>query len=472
MLLNNRYQVLRSLGSGGFGETFLAEDTQMPSLRRCVIKQLKPVLNNPQIYQLIQERFGREAVVLEELGGNSDQIPSLYAYFQLNEQFYLVQEYVEGDTLTTKIQKQKLFTESSVRDILTSLLLVLEYVHNGGIIHRDIKPDNIILRHRDDKPILIDFGAVREIMGTVINSQGSAATSIIIGTPGYMSSEQAAGRPVYSSDLYSLGMTAIYLLTGKKPQELEVNPISGELIWKQYALDVSPVMTGIIDKVIGYHPKERFTSAREMLQALESEVVTPVAPTVPYTPQVQDTQPPSFAVSSASTSTNVATKDSSPSVKQFGSGGNKEILIGSLIIGSLIGASVIIGFVLNRSPQPAFQSNTSTPIQQSDTISQIPQTPKLNLDDYSWISQRLVKNADLDGKNGFELDIMRNSIFARHGRRFRTIELQKYFDAQPWYRPQYLPENFPIKLLSDLEMQNVEFIARYQDRYNKRYFPK
>lgn len=481
MLLNNRYQVLRSLGSGGFGETFLAEDTQMPSLRRCVIKQLKPVLNNPQIYQLIQERFGREAAVLEELGGNSDQIPSLYAYFQLNEQFYLVQEYVEGDTLTTKVKKQKLFTESSVRDILTSLLLVLEYVHNQGIIHRDIKPDNIILRHRDGRPVLIDFGAVREIMGTVINSQGSAATSIIIGTPGYMSSEQAAGRPVYSSDLYSLGMTAIYLLTGKKPQELEVNPISGELIWKQYALDISPVMTGIIDKVIGYHPKERFASAREMLEALQSEA-TPIAPTVPYIPQLGDTQVPSFAVSSPSTSTNdpannsattnSATKDSSPSVKQFESSKNKEILIGSIIIGSLIGASIIIGFVLNRSPQPEFQSKISTPIQQSDTKSQTPQTPKLSLDDYSWLSQRLVKNADLDGKNGFELDIMRNSIFARHGRRFRTIELQKYFDAQPWYPPQYLPGDFPIELLSDVEMQNVEFIAAYQDRYNKRYFTK
>ncbi len=103
MLLNSRYQIIRTLGSGGFGETFLAEDTQMPSQRRCVIKQLKPIENNPQIYQLVQERFAREAAILEELGGVSEQIPTLYAYFSLEEKFYLVQEWVEGDTLTGKV---------------------------------------------------------------------------------------------------------------------------------------------------------------------------------------------------------------------------------------------------------------------------------------------------------------------------------------------------------------------------------
>ena len=160
-LLNNRYRVIRTLGKGGFGETFLAEDTHMPSGRSCVIKQLQPNTNDPQVYQLIQERFQREAAILEELGAGSSQIPQLYAYFAEAGQFYLIQELVEGITLGDWLQQQGIQKESSVQEILVSLLPVLSYVHNKGIIHRDIKPENIILRSTDRQPVLIDFGAVR-----------------------------------------------------------------------------------------------------------------------------------------------------------------------------------------------------------------------------------------------------------------------------------------------------------------------
>ncbi|HEY9297219.1 MAG TPA: serine/threonine-protein kinase, partial [Phormidium sp.] len=211
--LNNRYQIIQALASGGFGQTFLAEDTHLPSRRRCVIKQLKPIANNAQVYQLTKQRFQREATILEKLGESHDQIPQLYAYFEENQEFYLVQELIEGETLTPQVQKQGKLSARTVQKILLDILPILDFIHSQGIIHRDIKPDNIILRQRDSKPVLIDFGALKETMMTMANSQGNPTHSMVIGTPGFMPSEQAAGKPIYSSDLYSVGLTAIYLLT-------------------------------------------------------------------------------------------------------------------------------------------------------------------------------------------------------------------------------------------------------------------
>lgn len=270
-LLNNRYQIISALGSGGFGETFLAEDTQMPSRRRCVIKKLKPVTGDPETYQLIQERFGREATVLEQLGEKHPQIPKLYAYFEFNGEFYLVQEFISGETLTNIVQKNGQFSDRQVRDLLTSLLPVLEFIHQQKILHRDIKPDNIIFRQSDGLPVLIDFGAVKETMNTVVTSSGSGVPSIVIGTPGFMPSEQAAGRPVYSSDLYALGMTGIYLLTGKMPQELETDSRTGQLLWRNYAPQVSPNLALVLERATRFNPGDRYRTASEMLNALQPQ---------------------------------------------------------------------------------------------------------------------------------------------------------------------------------------------------------
>lgn len=609
MLLNNRYRIIKTLGSGGFGETYLAEDTQMPSQRRCVIKQLKPIQNNPQIYQLVQERFQREAAILEELGSTSDQIPSLYAYFQFNDQFYLVQELIEGNTVTEKIQQNGILSENAVREILLSLLPVLEYVHSKRIIHRDIKPDNIILRHHDGKPVLIDFGAVRESMGTVVNSQGNPTSSIIIGTPGFMPSEQASGRPVYSSDLYSLGLTAIYLLTGKIPQELPTEPNLGNILWRHFAPHLNINFGDILDKAIAYHPKERFTSAREMLTALQT-LSNSVVPAFASTPTV-------IATSSSLSPQNTIAYNNVQNSHQNTPGGR--IILASIIASGLIGASIIIGFAINKSPLPVESSNnkntsvSSSPSQENQKISLsknihntinyespvpqssaktetnnqqlsnsstlnnsiyfvadstfsdlqpatrkaenlqakgysqagifwIPDYPNLsgkplyevyanrfsdltncinflktygkvnadaycllaskdantspnrvffkeisnvsisntspinttnaNTNNYFWISQRRVTEADLAGKDGYELDIMRNTVFAVNGRRFDTPGLQEYFNQQSWYNPRYSPKQFPINLLSKLEQQNVEYIAKYQDSNNLRHFKK
>jgi serine/threonine protein kinase, bacterial len=268
--LNNRYQVIQILAEGGFGQTFLAEDTYMPSRRRCVIKQLKLINNDPQAYQIIQQRFEREAATLEYLGEHNIQIPKLYAYFLENGQFYLVQEWIQGQTLRDVVTAKGYENETLVREIIISLLSVLDYVHSQGIIHRDIKPDNIILRSHDSKPVLIDFGAVKETIRSTVGVQGNPTHSIVIGTPGYMPSEQAVGRPVYATDIYSLGLTAIYLLTGKNPIELQSNPQTGEILWQQDATHVSPAFASILSQAIEPQASDRFNTAREMLCALQS----------------------------------------------------------------------------------------------------------------------------------------------------------------------------------------------------------
>jgi serine/threonine protein kinase, bacterial len=270
-LPNDRYQIIRKLGAGGFGDTFLAEDTHMPSRRLCVVKCLRPVQANPQINQLVQDRFQREAAILEALGSSHRQIPMLYAYFygQTDNQFYLVQEWVDGHTLGAVARQQGKLGEAEVRKILVALLPVFAYIHSQGIIHRDVKPENIILRQADQQPVLIDFGAVRETMTAGVNAQGKTTQTIVIGTPGYMASEQSVGRPTFSSDLYSLGMTAIYLLTGKQPHDFENNLHTTDILWQADAQEVSPELQYILSKAISFNPRDRYQTAQELLSALQ-----------------------------------------------------------------------------------------------------------------------------------------------------------------------------------------------------------
>ena len=266
-LLNNRYRILKVLGAGGFGITSVAEDTHLPSQRRCVVKELKPSTDDPRILQIIRERFQKEAATLEMLGQASRQIPGLYAYFAENERFYLVQELVDGPTLTQFVAECGPLGEEEAKRLLTSLLTLLDYVHGQGIIHRDIKPDNILIRRQDNLPVLIDFGAVKETVTSTLDSAGRATASIVIGTPGFIPLEQAAGRPLFSSDLYSLGLTVIFLLTGKVPQEI-TNQATGAISWMERASGVSPQFAAILNRAIEPDARVRFRSAREMLDVL------------------------------------------------------------------------------------------------------------------------------------------------------------------------------------------------------------
>jgi serine/threonine-protein kinase len=278
-LLNNRYRVLRLIGSGGCGQTFLAEDTHLPSRHKCVVKILKPATNDPGAQSIISERFHREAAILEKLGRACRQIPVLYAHFSEGSEFYLVQEWVEGRNLLEWVAQYGVFTEKQVIEFLSQMLSIIKFTHSEGIIHRDIKPENIMI---NDHGIffLIDFGAVKEVMTTVVSSFGTPSGSIIIGSQGYMPIEQATGRPVFASDLYCLGLTAIFLLTGKSPQEL-MSLSTGEILWKPYVSTLNPGLVGLLEKAIENNYLNRYRSAQEMLDALMLATPKPKVAPIP-----------------------------------------------------------------------------------------------------------------------------------------------------------------------------------------------
>ena len=374
-LLNNRYRVLQTLGGGGFSNTFLAEDTYLPSSKRCVIKQLKPVTNDSQTYKLVQERFQREAAVLEDLGEGSNQIPKLFAYFSEAGQFYLVQEYIEGDTLTKKVEKRGVLSENEVKQILVSLLPVLDYVHSRHMIHRDIKPDNIISRNRDGLPVLIDFGAVKEAMNTVVNDPRNSAPSMVIGTPGFMPSEQAGGRPTYASDLYSLGLTAVFLLTGKMPQELETDARTGEFIWRRHAPNINSNLAMVIDQAIRFNARDRFANATAMLNALQSSPSSNAAASEMATvavapgglPHPGNRPSPPVANSSPQQTVPVG---SNPVIPKPGSN-RKPLIIGALVAAGLLLGAIAIALGLRRSPDPSNQvASSSAPTSEQPTTQQ------------------------------------------------------------------------------------------------------
>ncbi|MEQ8998345.1 MAG: serine/threonine-protein kinase [Coleofasciculus sp. B1-GNL1-01] len=344
-LLNNRYRILQTLGAGGFGNTFLAEDTYMPSGRKCVIKQLKPMTHDPQTYQQVKERFQREAAVLEELGENNSQIPRLFAYFSESGQFYLVQEWIEGDTLTQIVDREGRLNDGQVKAILLSLLPVLDYVHSCHIVHRDLKPDNVIVRRRDGLPVLIDFGAVKEAIKTVVHSQANTTPSIVIGTPGFMAAEQAAGRPRYASDLYSLGLIAVFLLTGKLPQTLETDTRTGEILWRRDAPDCHSHLATVIDQAIRFHPRDRFADAKEMLDALNAHPTTIATPTLSLSSSsepVPSTRKPAVPPTVPIRRKSLQAEEEQPS-RRFG----------GLIAGGLLLSAVAIGWGLNRVLEPS-----------------------------------------------------------------------------------------------------------------------
>lgn len=264
--LGGRYQILKYLGEGTFGVTFVAEDMQRPRNPKCVVKQFKPKATDPYTLREAQRLFDQEAEMLETLGKH-DQIPSLLAHLEENQEFYLVQEFIEGHDLSAELPLAKQLSEADAIEILQHILEVLAFVHQHEIIHRDIKPSNI-RRRQDGKIVLIDFGAVKQISTQIINSQGQTSFTVAIGTPGYMPSEQANRHPQFSSDVYAVGMIGIQALTGIFPLHLPKDS-QGEVVWQNQAR-VSKKLADILDKMVRYDFRQRYYSADEALQALKA----------------------------------------------------------------------------------------------------------------------------------------------------------------------------------------------------------
>lgn len=269
LLLRDRYRIIQALGQGGFGATFLAANVSLPGQPSCVIKQLRPNASAPHVMDMARELFRREAETLGRIGTHP-QIPSLLDYFEENETFYLVQEYVSGSTLQQEVKRDGPMSELQVKRFLSEILPVLDYVHGNRVIHRDIKPANMIRRNQDQKLVLIDFGAVKyqNAQPSTTASDQTALTSYAIGTPGFAPPEQMNMRPVPASDVYALGVSCIYLLTGKSPKELNYDQMTGELIWEQY-VNVSPQFIKVLTKMLEISVKHRYRTAEEVYRALD-----------------------------------------------------------------------------------------------------------------------------------------------------------------------------------------------------------
>ncbi len=265
-VLDGRYQIVKVLGAGGFSETYIAEDTKLPGNPLCVVKQLKPANHKSEQLAVARRLFGSEAQTLEKLGTH-DQIPRLWAYFEEEEEFYLVQEYIIGHPLNKELPPGKRLPETVVIAMLRDILEVLTFVHRNEVIHRDIKPSNIMRRKEDNKLILIDFGAVKEVTTKVLDSQEESAFTIGIGTKGYAPSEQCLGRPQYGSDIYAVGMIGIKALTGKAPHELERDN-RGEVQWMDEAI-VSNALAQILNKMVHEDYQQRYQSTSQVLAALD-----------------------------------------------------------------------------------------------------------------------------------------------------------------------------------------------------------
>lgn len=270
-LLAGRYKINRVLGSGGFGLTYLAEDSHRPGKPKCVVKHLKPARRDERFLAIARRLFQTEAEILEKLGRHS-HIPQLLAYFEESREFYLVEEYIKGDSLSDELPVDKRMPEEQVVKLIKGLLEILVFIHEHNVIHRDIKPSNIIRRQTDSQLVLIDFGAVKQIQPQQKLDQEHDTqehNTVAVGTRGYAPSEQYAGHPTLSSDIYAVGVIGIQALTGIPPHQLVLDSETGEISWRHLA-NVSDEFGEILEKMVRYYFMDRYQSVTKVLEDLST----------------------------------------------------------------------------------------------------------------------------------------------------------------------------------------------------------
>ncbi|MCC5635227.1 serine/threonine protein kinase [Nostoc sp. CHAB 5844] len=312
-LFRDRYIILRILGRGGFGITFLARNARLPGNPLCVIKQLCPKTTSTKSWQRACERFEKEAKTLAQLGSHS-QIPMLLDYFEANGEFYLVQEYVRGCTLAREVRRNGTKNEAEVKQFLREILPILQYIHQNRVIHRDIKPQNLLRCEDDRRLVMIDFGAVKEKLVDIAEDSGNkTATTNFVGTMGFAPPEQFALRPVYASDIYAVGVTCLYLLTGKGPLDFERDTYTGEICW-QKEVSVSDNFARILEKMVKFSLDDRFKTVDDVIKALNIDTnlsnLTNCLTTKPLSSsQHQSKQTPTQAYASPTTRTAIAIRE-------------------------------------------------------------------------------------------------------------------------------------------------------------------
>lgn len=321
ILLKNRYRPLKNLGGSGFSRTYLAEDLQLQN-KPCLIQQFAPPVQGKEAIAQAISVFEQEAKLLRELGQHP-QIPNLLAYFQEINYLYLVQEFIQGPNLLTQLEEQGTFSEAKIRQLLIETLGILEFVHQRGGIHQDIKPKNIIgrLPSQSDsnlgRLVLINFGIAQKLTVTSISQPG-----ITIGSFGYVPIEQMQGERVYpSSDLYSLGTTCFHLLTGIHPWELWKRQGYGWVAnWQQYLSQalgsenaISAKLVRILDKLLQENHQQRYQSADAVLRELNPQPSLPPEITQAVFPPPQTTLPANQNTAQINTVTTPSTQISPPS---------------------------------------------------------------------------------------------------------------------------------------------------------------